>query len=217
MADHAPGIRRACIAVDVEREGGAGDPARPFLTGVLTSAAELCGLDRMLIAAGDTGHGEIAVLPAGIDEPRALAALIEELGSVLRHLNTGRPAGARLRLRVAIHEGVVSLTVDGFTGRALAAADRLVRSQPLRSAMTRHRRADLAVLVSDRVFEGLGQHEQPGLSASEFRRVDVADQGTGLPDGVAWLYVPVSDAQPDQLCAKKNTVKLTEPSGPNDQ
>jgi len=184
-----PGIRRLCVAYGIESprdDGGGGEP-----TGAERAAAELrgtvaftgvcasLGLNRMLLDRDSAG--QVGLLPVGIDEPRVVSALVEELPRALDELN--------VRCRLAIHEGVTTLAAGGFGGSAVAKVRRLAQSPPLRAALAEHPRARLAVLLSAPVFEAI----DPELPADQFRPVDIADCGLGgpsVPGDIAWIFVP---------------------------
>jgi hypothetical protein len=187
--DNPPGIRRLCVAFDVEPGGETERSARRQLDALLADACASCGLDRMLLNRQDTTEGEVALLPVGIDEPRAVAALVDGLLRALALVNGELAASARTRLKMAVHEGITILAAGGFAGLAVAKARRLAHSRPLRSALTGHPDADLAVMLSDQVFEDVGQFDQPGLPARQFRRVEIQNLPEE-PRDVGWIYIP---------------------------
>jgi hypothetical protein len=191
--DTPPGIRRLCVAVAAEEFPDAGTMAqqsvRSRISAALLDAWSSAELDRVLVNAHRTGDIEVALLPVGIDEPRVIPALIGALAQTLRHVNAGQDDGARIRLRMAIHEGITILTAEGFTGQAVGRVCQLAGSQPLRAALAAERGADLAVLLSDQVFTDLIQFSHVGLSRSQFRRAEVGAPAAGCPDA-GWIFVP---------------------------
>lgn len=193
MNDNPPGIRRLCVAFDIEPCGRSGDEAaesvQQRLDAVLADACSASGLDRILLNRQDTTEGEIALLPVGIDEPRAVASLVDGLLHALARINGPLAASAHTRLKMAVHEGITILAASGFAGLAVAKARRLARSRPLRSALAGHPNADLAVIISDQVFADVGQFDQPSLPASQFRRVAIGSLPEE-PQDVGWIYVP---------------------------
>jgi hypothetical protein len=162
-----------------------------------TALAEACrssGLDRMLLNSRGHGGGEVALFPVGIDEPRAVAALVDGLSCALHRINGLRSGSARprLRLKVAVHEGITVLAASGFAGHAVAKTCQLLDSPPLRAALASNPRASLAVMLSDRVFEDTSQFGHPRLPAERFERVEIDDPLKGSA-GTGWIYVPDSD------------------------
>jgi hypothetical protein len=192
--DRPPGIRRVCIAVDIEpRQYQGYSPRRlEFLRRHLAAAiAETCresGLDRVLVNQQSAGDVEIILLPAGIDEPRAVAALVNGLCQVIRRINEPLPEGARVRIGMAVHEGITVLAATGFVGRAVSKTRRMLGSEPLRSAFARSPRSDLAVMLSDQVFEEIESFGRC-LPAEEFERVEIDNPATRSRD-IGWIFLP---------------------------
>lgn len=192
MDDIPPGIRRLCVAVaadgitdgSMERLGG-----RERVSAALLDACGSAGLDRVLVSAQHTEDTEVALFPVGIDEPRAVAALTTALADVLHRMNTGHGKGERVRLRMAVHEGITILTSEGFTGRAVVQVSRLAGVQPLRAALAADRDADLTVLLSDQVFGEIVQFGHACLPRDRFRRTKVMIPPSGNPD-IGWIYIP---------------------------
>ncbi len=193
MNEETPGIRRLCVAVDLERCSGSDDGGvevlRMRLSSVLWEACALAGLDRMLLNTPGTGKGEVALLPVGIDEPRVLSALVDALIQVLRRINTPLNDGSRVRLRVAVHEGITILIGNAFAGNAVVKTCRLRDSTPLHLALTRNPHADLAVLLSEEVFEDVARFDQLRLPVDLFQRVEVGHQAKNNRD-VGWIFIP---------------------------
>lgn len=192
MDDTPPGIRRLCAAIAAEgvpaagRRGQRSGPSRAYAA--LLAAWSSADLDRVLLNAHHTGDIDIAVLPAGIDEPRVIPALIGSLAGTLRGMNADQDDGARIRLRMALHEGITILTPDGFTGGAVRGACQLADSPPLRAALATEPDADLAVMLSDQVFRDVIQLSHFGLPRSQFRRAMVTGPAAGCPD-TGWIYL----------------------------
>ncbi len=193
MDDKPPGIRRLCVGVDIEgcpgRSAAETQSVRQRLATALAEACSSSGLDRMLVNTQDTGEGKLALLPAGIDEPQAIASLVGGLCQALRRLNGPLEAGQRVRLRMAVHEGITILADTGFTGQAVAKTWRLLGSPPLQATLTSNPHADLAVLLSDQVLDDASRFGQPWLPAGQFRRVEMGDPADGSRDA-GWIYVP---------------------------
>jgi hypothetical protein len=193
MDDTPPGIRRLCVAVAAEgldAPGSTGQQAgRERVSAALLDACGSAGLDRVLVSAQHTDDTEVVLLPVGIDEPRVIAALATALAEVLHRMNVGQGEGARVRLRMAVHEGITILTPEGFTGQAVACVSRLAGAQPLRAALAADPDADLMVMLSGQVFEDLVQFGHAGLSRDRFRRAEVAIPANGNLDA-GWIHVP---------------------------
>lgn len=199
MDGASPGIRRMCIAVAAHAPAGS-DAVTAYRAQVRGSAAlgDACrsaGLDRVLVNAthGDRAEqGEdamVALLPAGIDEPRAVASLVSTLDEELRRANGSRDKTGRVRLRMAVHEGVTVLTHGGFAGRAVDRARQLACSPPLQAALAAHPGADLVVLLSGQVYDDVTQFGDPYLAPDLFQRAEITSPARGYRD-TGWILVP---------------------------
>ncbi|MEV4626780.1 hypothetical protein AB0J90_10895 [Micromonospora sp. NPDC049523] len=171
------GTTRLCLAADAEAYSSRdvhGQLAlqRRFVE-VLDTAAQYAGLDRGLWQWQEQGDGQLVLLPLGLDEPRAVADLLRELAVALRHLNRDLRDDARLRLRLAIHTGLVYPAHNGYAGDAVIHVSRLLDSAPLRTALREAAGADLAVAVSAVVYDEIVRHEPRDLRANRFRPVTV--------------------------------------------
>jgi hypothetical protein len=195
-----PGIRRMCIAVAAGAPAGSdaagAHRALARASAALGNACRSAGLDRVLVDTelarrGHAAGTEVALLPAGIDEPRAVAALISSLAGELRRANGGCGGEGRVRLRLAVHEGVTILTAGGFAGRAVDWARRLASAPPLRAAFDAHPGADLIVLLSGQVYDDVTQFGDAGLPRGRFRRAEMTSAAGGHRD-TAWIYVPLA-------------------------
>ncbi|MFC7381451.1 hypothetical protein [Sphaerisporangium rhizosphaerae] len=221
MNDLGGEVRRLCVAVDAEQDGGRSGvrhgETRRRLAEVIEEAAAHAGLDRLYIAdplpvpppaedgvSGPVGSGAVAgagagpllILPPGVNEARVIAGLTGELRIALRRRNerAGTGASARLRLRVAFHQGPISIGDDGFAGRAAATTRALRDSDEVRAALRQRPGADLAVAVSAPLFEDVIEHAHRGLVRHMFHPVTLrsVDAGTRVwisaPDALHTLY-----------------------------
>ncbi|MET8156964.1 hypothetical protein ABZT47_11360 [Sphaerisporangium sp. NPDC005289] len=147
-------------------------------------------------AVAGAGAGPLLILPPGVNEARVIAGLTGELRIALRRRNerAGTGASARLRLRVAFHQGSISIGDDGFAGRAAATARALRDSDEVRAALRQRPGADLAVAVSAPLFEDVIEHAHRGLVRHMFHPVTLrsVDAGTRVwisaPDALHTLY-----------------------------
>ncbi|MFJ9870571.1 SAV_2336 N-terminal domain-related protein [Streptomyces sp. NPDC101165] len=129
----------------------------------------------------DRGDGVVVFLPGQAADTTLGVDLVSQLRAELDDLDWNTP----LRLRIALHRGDVQETLDGFEGRALVTANRLVDSLALRSALRSAVDSPLAVIVSDGVYKGL--RHAPRDVHSAFRAVHVRTKEQVLR---AWVLVP---------------------------
>lgn len=158
---------------------------------MLGEAAASAGLDRDLWTRHPGGDGEVAVLPPDVDLLAAVRGFVTELDTRLTDHNEDHGAGARIRLRVAMHSDVVVAEPGplGYAGPALTVLRRLLDAEPVRAALKEESEANLAQIVSDVLYRKAVLPELGGLRPRQFRKVRV-----DLPDKsfheTAYLYVP---------------------------
>src|SRR5205823_2523824 len=92
----------------------------------------------------------------------------------------------RIRLRMAVGVGLVGAAATGFAGSMIVDVNRLVESPALRGAVRDHPESDLAVLISNHLYDYVIRPGYLDQSAAEFRRVDIAVKEFREP---AWLWV----------------------------
>lgn len=156
---------------------------------VLAAASASSGPDRVLVGAQRIGARGIALFPASIDELRAITQLVDELFHALNRRNDAVAGADRVRLGMAIHEGITRLPADGFTGPAVTKTCQLLDSQPLLATFALDPDANLVVMVSDQVFTDMDESGNIVLPVDRFRRVEVGDRPDGHRD-IVWIYVP---------------------------
>jgi hypothetical protein len=177
------GVRRMCIAVDLEhysRRPDAGQiEAQRAMSRLVHEAAARGGLDRAQWHTQDRGDGELALLPPGIDEAHVITSLWRELGEGLHRYNRHANAVARLRMRVAVHEGQTYIADSGFAGDAINTVCRLCDSTAAKDALS-SAKGDLVLIVSDRIFfdviRGFDAHDLPASAFTE-AKIDMPDKG----------------------------------------
>ncbi|MEZ0094081.1 hypothetical protein [Streptacidiphilus sp. EB129] len=208
------GNRRLCVAYDIEsysrRDQFSQFDAQSRLTELLDSACAAAGL-----AVGDCrfqqqGDGGLALLPTGgsVDDPRLIDAFVRSLITGLATVNRLRSAEARIRLRVAVHEGVVFTAAHGYVGGAVVDVFRMCDAAPTRSALIDNPRADLVLVAADGVYRDVlmhGHHTLPG-DAFERHELRVKDYA-----GVGWIHVPGRVVPP---AASGATASAGAPSSP---
>ena len=193
MSDLSPGIRRLCFAVDLERYSPRDNPgqlhAQGGIVAVLEQACRNAHLDRTYWERQPTGDGELALLAPGIDEARVVADFVRELATALYQYNRHLNDGARLRLRLAIHQGITHLGATGFGGSAVVHVCRLLEGDPLKEALREHPDTDLALIVSDQLYEDIVKPAYRDLRPDSFWKVTVDHPAKGF-SAPAWIYVP---------------------------
>ncbi|MBT2207777.1 macro domain-containing protein [Actinomadura sp. NEAU-AAG7] len=176
------------FVVDVMGYGRRGVPAQErvqerlarLVAGVLLD----CGVSIDTADKQWTGDGFVAFLPSTADPTAALPQL---LASTARRLAADNGAEHdRVRLRMAVGIGLIGPSVAGFSGSMVVGINRLVDSPELRAAAG-ERAADLAVLVSDHLYDYVIKPGYLGGAADEFTRVHVQVKEFAEQ---AWLWTP---------------------------
>ncbi|GAA3510398.1 hypothetical protein [Actinomadura keratinilytica] len=191
--------------MDVHRYSGR-DPLEQVdiqksLVEALDTAADQVGLDRDAWCRQEGGDSELAVLPADVDEAVVVADFTRELAISLRRQNRSRRHECRLRVRMAMHCGVLLEGANGYAARAPVEACRLRDSAELRKALASRANADLALIVSDVLFRDIVEPGYRGLQPDRFQQVSVCEKEYR---GVGYILLPEQAApvagtdRPDQ-------------------
>jgi hypothetical protein len=204
------GVRRMCLAFDLERYSAGSDAdqieKQRAMMAMVLAACERGALERADWLKQEQGDGELAVLPPGIDEARVITALWREFREGLHRYNRHANAGARLRMRVAVHEGMTYIGENGFAGTAINTVCRLRDCHEAKDALS-GTDDDLVLIASDRIYEDvICGHDALDLPAAAFVEtlIDIPDKrfratayvfsglsaGPGSPAGAA----PVADS-----------------------
>jgi hypothetical protein len=196
------GVRRMCVACDLEHYSRRPDngqiEAQEAMARLLREAGERGALERAQWLTQPQGDGELALLPPGVDEARVITGLWRELREGLHRYNRRASAAARLRMRLAVHEGQTYIADNGFAGDAINTVCRLRDCAEIKTALAASD-GDLVLIVSDRIFydviRGYDAHDLP---AASFAEADVT-----MPDkdfrARAFIFSgPASPAPPKQ-------------------
>jgi hypothetical protein len=149
------GVRRLCIAFDLERYSAGTDAAQiekqRAMAGMVREACDRGALERAHWLRQEQGDGELALLPPGIDEARVITSLWREFREGLHRYNRHANPAARLRMRVAVHEGVAYIADNGFAGTAINTVCRLRDCHAAKDALS-GTDGDLVLIASDRIY-----------------------------------------------------------------
>ncbi|MGC4768862.1 hypothetical protein ACLQ25_07750 [Micromonospora sp. DT44] len=191
MTPAAQADRRLIMFVDMESYSRNDDMgqfhAQSNFQKIMRDAAKLCGLDRNGWVIQASGDGEFAIFPPGTSEPRIVAELVPAMDRILRDHNRQAADHARIRMRVALHQGLVVPGENGFAGKAVVTAARLVNAEPAREALGLFPDAAVALIVSATIHRDVVCQSYSGIRPDRFRRVDV--EVKSFVDE-AWVFVP---------------------------
>jgi hypothetical protein len=192
MAGMRAGVRKLVVAYDVEHYSGRGTRreyvAQQRLSDILEFTFRESGVPADTAEVQEQGDGGLALLPTGgaVDEPRLIVGLINAFVQGLIELNEDLVEDARIRMRVALHEGVVHPAAHGYVGPAVIEACRLRDADSVRSALAGSD-APLVVVVADGLYRDVLSQGYHGLPASAFAPVEVQAKSYS---GKAWTYLP---------------------------
>ena len=112
-----------------------------------------------------------------------VTSLWRELREGLHRYNRHASAAARLRMRIAVHEGQTYIADSGFAGDAINTVCRLCDCAEAKDALSASE-GDLVLIVSDRIFfdviRGYDAHDLPAVRLYRGHR-DHAGQGLPGP------------------------------------
>ncbi|MFJ2895166.1 hypothetical protein ACUN29_35010 [Streptomyces sp. WC2508] len=182
--------RRLCLAADVEQysclDTRTQSAVQSELVRMLDEAAALAGLDRTAWKRQAQGDLEFAVLPETTPEDAVLGPFVHHLAVRLGDRNA-RPAAQRVRLRMAVDTGVVADAALGHAGPAPVAVARYVNALQLKAVLATLTAADLAVIVSDRLYQDVVRSGRRDLCSEQYVRAHVRVKEFG---GYGWIRVP---------------------------
>ncbi|GGO52113.1 hypothetical protein GCM10012287_35690 [Streptomyces daqingensis] len=191
MTSHDILTRQLCMATDVEKYSRLDtlqqEVVQADLLRVLEEAALLSGLDRASWERQAQGDQEFAVLPPDTPESVVLSDFIRHLDAALNERNAFRPEKERMRLRLAIEIGVARTAPLGHSGPAPVFVARFLNAPQLKSVLKATSSTNLAVILSDRVYQDVVRLRGQGLDPEQYMKVHIQqDDFTGY----AWIHLP---------------------------
>lgn len=183
---------RLCLAADVERYSRFNNlqavRTQERFVETLRRARRHAGLNESEVYVQNSGDGQFIVLPAGLDESAVIPGLIAGLSIALRQINDDLIEYARLRLRIALHRGLLQSGVNGWVGNSAVAVRRLLDSLPLRTALAECPNASFGLVVSDTIYRDVIARGYLGLSGESFRETTIKIPGKRFIER-AWIYI----------------------------
>lgn len=197
MADPENPERRLLLALDIEKFSGRDNVlqyrAQLAFQKIMTDACTELGLDRFDWQIQPRGDGELAVLPSSANERAVVTRLAPTVDRLLRDHNRGMAKEARIRLRIAAHEGPVhSDGACGAAGEAVLEVCRLVDSPQAKAALRRFPGTEVMLIVSERIYRDIVRHYRD-LRPEHFQKVVAHIPDKGFAED-AWVYVPGENA-----------------------
>ncbi|MFI5932215.1 hypothetical protein [Actinoplanes sp. NPDC051494] len=191
-------LHHTIIATDVAGSSARSDVLlvrmRRDLREMLDDTLARLHLDPAALVRIDDGDGFRVLLPASVPPHTALAPFVDRLAIELRMHRAGANEQNRLRLRIAVHSGLL-FSEDGgtFTGTPLKDCARLLDADAGRELLADHPGVDYVVLVSDTFYQDVVRGGA-SFDPASFSRIRVKVKET---DRDAWAYLPgVAPPQP---------------------
>lgn len=183
--------RHLCMAADVESYSSRHTPSQANvqadLVRVLEEAAALSGLNRTAWSRQPQGDQELAVLPLDTPETVVLGTFVRHLTHLLGERNANRAESDRMRLRLAIDFGVAPAAALGYSGPTAVAVARYLNADQLKRVLKAIDTTNLAVIVSDRLYQDVVRSCDEGLDPEQYVRVHVEQKEFS---GYGWIHVP---------------------------
>jgi hypothetical protein len=159
---------------------------------------DLHGITERLLVARDVDPGQLSIedrgdqlrmiIPLTVMPPdRIVDVFVPGLVAELRENSRAASPAARIRLRLCIDIGLIEPHQGSWAGVALVRATRLLEAAPVRAALRANPEADLAVVLSDQMYEMVVRHRFGLLDPDRFERIRVHVKEF---DADAWLLVP---------------------------
>jgi hypothetical protein len=161
--------------------------AREALMGAIHTAIRAAGLFPADVALEDRGDGMILLIPASVSKVDLLDPILPCLAEAIHAHNAGVDPELRIQLRVSVHAGEVHRDAHGWVGTDLNTACRLVNGPPLYQQLTSTPCADLAVVVSDLIYQGVVRHYYRTIDPDDYSPIHVRVKEV---DTLAWLHTP---------------------------
>ncbi|MFJ8210443.1 hypothetical protein [Streptomyces sp. NPDC096033] len=195
VTSHVPVGRltpRSILLADLERFSHRDDVEQAYmrrmLFGLLDNVAEAAGIGAAARRQADRGDGVIELIDAAVPMADLLRAILAVVPAGLRTVNRLAAASVRLRPRLVLTTGSVSVDAqDGWVGAELNDAFRLLDAEMMRAAL-REGREDYALCVSDPVYWATVRQNHHGIPVEAFREIAVPVKNGALQ---AWLHQPL--------------------------
>jgi hypothetical protein len=185
------------VAIDVAGSGCLDDRLqlrmRADLRSLIADTLALQSLEAAAVHRIDLGDGVRLIFPATVSPCSLLDPFVPNLASGLRSERLAADS-IRLRLRVAVHAGLLHRDSGGWAGAPLVHCARLLDAGPVRRALRVAHRANLVLVVSQGMYDSVVRHGY-GLDRSTYRPVKIRVKET---NATAWVHL-AGEASPSYM------------------
>jgi len=182
---------RSFLILDVERSRDRDNPRRRIvrrdLYAVLDGALADAGIEPEQVTIEDRGDGALAV----VDRP-VLDVLDDVVRGLVKHLariNSEKAPPDWLRLRFAVHSGLVHQDEHGWSGAALDETFVLNGLEQVKAMLRAANRAQSVLVVSNEIYRNVVSHTYRDLDPTVYRKIEDNRQ-------IGWVMVPGYPAPP---------------------
>jgi hypothetical protein len=183
-------VHRTVVGMDVAGSGVRDDHLllvmRADLREIVAGCLARHRIDPSMVDQEDQGDGLRLIVSGEVPPGLLIDQLMSSLAQALRLHRRTAAESARIRLRVAVHMGLLRRDNGVWAGTPLVHCARLLDAAQLRRVLRSAPEVDLAVAVSQTIYDAV---VRPGLGAdpATFLRVVVREKETAAP---AWIHVP---------------------------
>lgn len=189
MQQYQP-LQYTIVVMDVAGSGGADDRQqlrmREDLRAVLADVLERMPFDPSVVYQQDQGDGMRLVVPAEVSPRFLLDPFVPCLAAALREHRTVVAAQRRLRVRLAVHLGLLHQDDVGWAGAPLVHSARLLDAVPVRRTLTANPDADVVLVISESMYDAVARHGY-GLDVATYQQAQITVKETRC---TAWIAVP---------------------------
>jgi hypothetical protein len=182
-------LHHTIVAMDVVDSGRLVDllqlRMRADLRAIVTDVLARQSLDPV-VDYTDLGDGIRLIVPPTVTPAAMLDPFVPNLASALRQHRLLVSEAARLRLRIAVHMGLLHRDPGGWAGAPLVTCARMLDARPVRRVMAAADRPDMVLVVSQAVYDGIVRHGY-GLDPAGFQPVDISEKEMAA---TVWVHVP---------------------------
>jgi hypothetical protein len=191
-------IHRSVMAMDIEGYSTRANPVQHSLRAALYALAEAAaadaGLEWSQFGVQDAGDSILLFVEPTVPPFRLAGPYLRALDDRLAERSGQVSTQYAMRLRVALHGGLVNRDAHGWYGDAVNLTARLLDAQPLREVLKTATRAHLAFIASEHLYTEVISQQYRTIDTAAYQRVRFAAKHT---DGLTgWVYVPGYAAPP---------------------
>ncbi|MEU7581626.1 hypothetical protein AB0B50_28950 [Streptomyces sp. NPDC041068] len=186
------------VLLDIEDFSLRPEVAQATLHGELYEVVEFAlvraGLSLAECPVQDRGDGMLILVPTGTSPTKLLRELSRGLEDALQEHKEKYNESHRMRLRVGLNQGLVIRQGVRWTGTAINDLARLVDAGPVKDVLTRARRAQLVLVVSESVHTSVVLGHYAGIDPAAYLPADFITKHGEQRRG--WVTVPGYSAPP---------------------